>query len=114
MAFRRFIAAGKMNVSPMKKFAGAISAGIWEGECVLDLNYPEDKDASVDCNYAMTEDLEMIEVQCSGEEATFTEEQMMEMLRLGKKGVSEISAMQHGAVESFDPTANVEILTRIS
>ena len=114
MAFRRFIAAGKMNVSPMKKFAGAVSAGIWEGECVLDLNYPEDKDASVDCNYAMTEDLEMIEVQGSGEEATFTEEQMMEMLRLGKKGVSEISALQHEAVESFDPTANVEILTRIS
>jgi hypothetical protein len=36
------------------------------------------------------------------------------MLRLGKKGVSEISALQHEAVESFDPAANVEILTRIS
>jgi ribonuclease PH len=113
LAFRRFIAAGKMTESPMKKFASAVSAGIWNGECLLDLNYHEDKDATVDCNYAMTEDLEMIEVQGSGEEATFTEDQMIEMLQLGKKGVAEIAARQHEAVDSFDPTADVEILTRL-
>lgn len=113
MAFRRLIAAGKLETSPMKKFASAISAGVWEDECVLDLNYHEDKDASVDFNYAMTEDLEMIEVQGTGEEATFTEEQLLEMLRLGKKGIEEIATLQREAVEQFDPTANLEILTRM-
>ena len=87
--------------------------GVWEDECVLDLNYHEDKDASVDFNYAMTEDLGMIEVQGTGEEATFTEAQLLEMLRLGKKGIEEIATLQREAVERFDPTANLEILTRM-
>ena len=114
MAFQRLIAAGKLKSSAMRTFATAVSAGVWEGQCVLDLNYVEDKDASVDFNYAMTADLEMIEVQGSGEEATFTEEQMLEMLQLGKKGVADIAALQKEAIESFDPTADVELLTRLS
>jgi len=113
MAFQRFIVGGKIKESPMSKFATAVSAGIWDGECVLDLNYHEDKDASVDCNYAMTADQQLIEVQGSGEEATFSEEEMLEMLRLGKKGVAEIAEKQKAALESFDPTANVELLTRL-
>ena len=114
MAFQRFIAAGKIKESPMSQFAAAVSAGIWDGNCVLDLNYHEDKDATVDCNYAMTADGQMIEVQGSGEEATFSEEEMLEMLRLGKKGVGEIVEKQKGALEVFDPKANLEILTRLS
>lgn len=113
MAFQRFIAAKKLESSPMEKLAAAVSAGIWEGESRLDLNYHEDKDASVDFNYAMTEDLELIEMQGTGEEATFTEEQMLEMLRYSKKGISEIAELQKAALDSFDPTANVELLTRL-
>ncbi|MBP6602204.1 MAG: ribonuclease PH [Verrucomicrobiales bacterium] len=113
MAFRRFIAAKKMTVSPMRQLAAAVSAGIWEGESCLDLNYHEDKDAAVDFNYAMTEDLHLIEVQGTGEEATFSEEEMLTMLQLGKKGVSELVAAQRIALEAFDPTANLELLTRL-
>ena len=90
-----------------------MSAGIWEGESRLDLNYHEDKDASVDFNYAMTADLELIEMQGTGEEATFTEEQMLEMLRYSKKGISEIAELQRTALDTFDPAANVEMLTRL-
>ncbi len=114
MAFQRFIAGGKMKESPMSQFAAGVSAGIWEAECILDLNYHEDKDATVDCNYAMTADQQMIEVQGSGEEATFSEDEMLEMLRLGKKGIGEIVEKQKEALKAFDPTANVEILTRLS
>ncbi|MEM9017722.1 MAG: ribonuclease PH [Verrucomicrobiota bacterium] len=113
LAFQRFIAARKFESSPMREFAAAISAGVWEGQCCLDLNYHEDKDASVDFNYAMTESLEMIEVQGTGEESTFSEEEMLRMLELGKKGVAELVAKQKETVESFDPTANLEILSRI-
>tara|TARA_R110002096_G_scaffold157669_4_gene322808 strand:- start:1537 stop:2271 length:735 start_codon:yes stop_codon:yes gene_type:complete len=113
MAFQRFIAANKMEASPMDRYASAVSAGIWNGGCCLDLNYHEDKDASVDFNFAMTSDLELIEMQGTGEESTFSEEEMLEMLRYSKKGVSEIAERQKEALESFDPTANVELLTRL-
>ncbi len=113
MAFRRFVAAGKLPASPMRQLAAAVSAGVWEDGCCLDLNYHEDKNATVDFNYAMTADLNLIEVQGSGEEATFTEAQMLEMLALGKKGVADLVVAQEAALAAFDPTANVEILTRI-
>lgn len=114
MAFQRFIEAGVLKKSPMNQLASAISAGVWEGECVLDLNYPEDRDASVDFNYAMTEKLELIEVQGSGEEAVFTEEQMNEMLQLGKKGAQEIAQHQRQILEDFDPGNDSELLDRIA
>ena len=98
MAFRRFIVAKKMTKSPMRQLAAAVSAGVWKEGCCLDLNYHEDKDAAV---------------QGTGEEATFTEEEMAEMLRLGKKGIGELIAAQREALGRFDPTANLEILTRI-
>lgn len=114
MAFRRFVAAKKLPASPMRQLAAAVSAGVWKGGCCLDLNYHEDKDAAVDFNYAMTEDLRLIEVQGTGEESTFSEEEMAEMLQLGKKGIAELVAAQRAALERFDPTANLEILTRLA
>ncbi len=113
MAFRRFVEAGLLKTSPMSQLAAAVSAGVWEGQCILDLNYPEDRDASVDFNYAMTESLDMIEVQGSGEEAVFSEAQMLEMLRLGKKGTEEICDLQRKTLGLFDPSANTELLDRI-
>ncbi len=114
MAFRRFVAAKKLPASPMRQLAAAVSAGVCQGVCLLDLDYVEDKAASVDFNYAMTEDLRLIEVQGSGEEATFSEEEMAEMLRLGKKGVGELVSAQRAVLERFDAAANLEILARIS
>ncbi|MCB1204904.1 MAG: ribonuclease PH [Verrucomicrobiae bacterium] len=114
MAFRRFVVAKKMPRSPMSQLAAAVSAGVWKDLCCLDLNYHEDKAASVDFNYAMTEDLRFIEVQGTGEEATFSEEEMGEMLRLGKKGVAELIEAQRRVLDAFDPAANLEVLTRIS
>jgi len=104
MAFQRLMAKGDLKVSPMKQLASAVSAGVWEGGCCLDLNYPEDRDASVDFNYVMTENLDLIEMQGSGEEATFTEGQMLEMLALSKQGVTEIAKLQRETLAAFDPT----------
>lgn len=103
MAFQRLIAKGELKQSPMKKLAVAVSAGVYEDVCCLDLNYPEDRDASVDFNYVMTEDLALIEMQGSGEEATFTEAQMLEMLALSKQGVTEIARQQREVLAAFDP-----------
>jgi len=114
MAFARFREVGLLKRDPMPEYAAAISAGVWEGACRLDLNYHEDKDAEVDFNYVMTEGNAIVEVQGSGEEATFTEEQMTEMLQLGKKGISELVTAQRELISGFDPTSDADLLERIA
>lgn len=113
MAFQRLIVAKKLTQSPMPVMAAAISAGVFGDECLLDLNYHEDKGASADFNYVMTEQLDMIEVQGSGEESTFSEAQMLKMLELAKKGAAEIGALQRACLEGFDASANLEIIERM-
>ena len=79
----------------------------------VDLNYHEDAAATVDFNFVMTEDLELIEMQGSGEEATFSETQLLEMLQHSKKGVAEIAILQNEAIAGFDATADLEAIARL-
>ena len=95
LAFRHLIAAGKLKASPMKRRVAAVSVGLVGGEAVLDLNYLEDKDASVDLNLVMTDALEFVEVQGSGEEAVFSRDQLSAMLDLGKSGVEKLLQIQN-------------------
>ena len=97
IAFDNALEKATITRNPLKKFVSGISCGIYKGEPVLDLNYIEDKAASVDANYVLTEDLEFVEVQSSGEEATFTEEQFGALQALAKSGVTELAAPARGA-----------------
>lgn len=72
----------------------AISVGLVEGEIRLDLEYVEDRDAEVDMNLIMTGSGKLIEVQGTGEEATFSRKQLNQLLDLGEAGVQEITALQ--------------------
>jgi ribonuclease PH len=72
----------------------AISVGIVNGTAVLDLDYIEDVDAEVDMNVVMTGDGRYIEVQGTGEEATFDEQQLASLLSLAKHGIQELTARQ--------------------
>jgi len=76
----------------------AISVGIVEGEERLDLEYVEDRDAEVDANLVMTGSGKFIEVQGSGEEATFTRKQLDTLLGLGEVGIKAITAAQKSAL----------------
>jgi ribonuclease PH len=78
----------------------AISVGIVEGEARLDLEYVEDRDAEVDMNLVMTGSMKFIELQGSGEEATFTREQLNAMIGLGEKGIAEITSLQKQALNN--------------
>lgn len=102
IALNQLMAAGKLKSFPMKKLVAGISCGIFQDTAILDLDYPEDKDASVDFNVVMTEDMEFVEVQGSGEEAVFTSEQMTAMLDLAKKGVGELITLQKQAIIDAD------------
>jgi len=102
IALNKLMAEGKLKAFPMKSLVAAVSCGVYQDEVVLDLNYPEDRDASVDSNLVMTESLALVEMQMSGEEATFTEEQMAKMVTYGKKGIAEIVAKQKEAILAAD------------
>ena len=94
IACRRLVREKKLDTSPMRKLVAAVSAGILADQAVLDLNYEEDKLVSVDFNLVATEDGDFVEVQGSGEEATFAQSQLDEMLALGRKGIGELISAQ--------------------
>jgi ribonuclease PH len=76
----------------------AVSVGVVDGAELLDLDYSEDVDAEVDLNLVMTGSGEFIEIQGTGEEATFTRGQLDRLLKLGKVGVDAITALQRKAL----------------
>ena len=90
-----FFAAG---IEGALVLVAAVSVGVVEGEAVLDLDYLEDKDAAVDLNLVMTETGQFVEVQGAGEESTFSHEQFLAMLALGKKGVTDLLAAQQAVL----------------
>lgn len=98
LACQRLIREGLLKRSPIKKGVAAVSVGVVGGQSLLDLDYIEDKDASVDMNVVMTDDGHFVEVQGSGEESTFTESELAAMLALGKKGIAQLLAAQQAVL----------------
>lgn len=98
VACRKLVTDKKVAVSPIRKLVAAVSAGILDGNAIVDLNYEEDKAVTVDFNLVATEDGEFVEVQGSGEEATFSQAQLDEMLVLGRKGIADLIAAQRAVL----------------
>jgi len=98
LACRRLVENRKLKKLPIRQLVGAVSVGIYRGEPVLDLNYVEDKDASVDMNLVVTEGGQYVEVQGSGEEAVFSPEEFQRMLELGGAGVRQLIAAQRSVL----------------
>ena len=83
----RKLAEEKKIDPPIRKLVAAVSAGVLKGEAVVDLNYEEDKEVTVDFNLVATEDGEFVELQGSGEEATFSANNWSKCWRLVEKGL---------------------------
>jgi len=109
IALNKLMGEGKLNDFPMKKLIAAVSAGIYQGEPILDLNYPEDRDAAVDFNVVMTESGEFVELQGSGEESTFTSDEMTAMLALAKDGIEKLTVLQKEAILAADQAAPTDL-----
>jgi ribonuclease PH len=97
-AIKKLIAEKKLAQSPILHGVAAASVGIVNGQPLLDLCYTEDVSASVDMNLVMNDSSQFIELQGSGEEATFSEAQLAELLALGKAGISELLLQQQKAL----------------
>jgi ribonuclease PH len=98
IACRKLVREKKLDAPPMQKLVAAVSAGILDGQAILDLNYEEDKLVTVDFNLVATEDGEFVEVQASGEEATFSGSQLDEMLGLARKGIAALIGAQRAVL----------------
>ncbi len=98
LAVNKLIAEKKLAVNPLLKPVAAASVGIVEGRALLDLCYTEDVAATVDMNLVMNAAGEFIELQGSGEEATFTDAQLAELLAAGKSGIRELLVAQQTAI----------------
>ena len=91
--------------SPLRDSVAAISVGIVDGKAVLDLDYVEDVAAAVDMNIVMTGGGRFVEIQGTGEEATFTEDDLDTMLKLARGGLVEIREIQKQALAERWPFA---------
>ncbi|WP_394727611.1 ribonuclease PH [Altererythrobacter sp. GH1-8] len=99
LAINSLIAAGEIKEDPITAQVAAISCGIYQGTPVLDLDYPEDSNAEADANFVLIEGGQIAEVQATAEGATYDEEGLLRLLRLGRMGCDQIFAAQRNAVK---------------
>jgi ribonuclease PH len=99
LAMKRLVTEGKLAKSPISHAVAAVSVGIVNGIPLLDLCYTEDAAAAVDMNLVMNSAGEFIELQGSGEESSFSESQLAELLAVGKGGIRRLLDLQQAALQ---------------
>ncbi|WP_299786700.1 ribonuclease PH [uncultured Marivita sp.] len=99
LAVNKLMKTGEMTSDPLISPVAAVSCGVYAGQAVLDLDYPEDSEAGVDGNFIMRGDGQLIEIQMSAEGSTFSRDQMGQLLDLADAGVQELVALQLKAAE---------------
>lgn len=97
-AVNHLIRTKKIKTNPIKHMVAAVSVGIYKGTPVLDLDYPEDSVAETDMNVVMNEENGIIEIQGTAEGATFSQQELSEMMTLGHQGIKEIIEAQKAAL----------------
>ena len=83
----------------IKCYVAAVSLGIIDQEVLLDLDYKEDSNADTDLNLVMTEDLDVIEIQGTAEEAPFSQDELNNMLDIGKVAINDIIEIQKSCLK---------------
>jgi ribonuclease PH len=98
LACRKLAKDKKVDAPPIRKLVAAVSAGILDGNAIVDLNYEEDKAVTVDFNLVATEDGDFVEVQGSGEESTFSQAELDRMLTLARRGIAGLISVQRAVL----------------
>jgi len=97
-AIHKLIACREISSNTVLGNIAAVSCGIYAGQCVLDLDYAEDAEASADANFVLTESGKLIEVQCNAEGVAFTRSELDTLLDLAEKGCRDLFALQRKAL----------------
>ena len=99
-AVNTLLAAGKISASPLTGAVAAVSVGIVQGQPLLDLEYVEDVACDTDMNVVMTGTGHYVEVQGTAEGATFSRQEMDQLLALAEKGIAELLALQRQSLRN--------------
>ncbi len=99
LAVNKLIKAGDVISDPIVDHVAAVSCGLYAGQPVVDLDYPEDSEAGTDANFVMTGRGRLIEVQASAEGATFGRDDLTTLMNLAEFGVEELVSAQKAATE---------------
>ncbi len=94
-ALMAWVEAGKIPRLPLSGQVAAVSMGVVDGSCVLDLDYGEDSRAEVDMNLVATDSGEIVEIQGTGEQAPFDRKRLNDLLDLGEMGIAKLVALQN-------------------
>jgi ribonuclease PH len=94
LAIQKLLDNKKIAENPLADSVAAVSVGLFQEQELLDLSYVEDRDAAVDFNVVMTGRGQFVEVQGSGEEATFSHDQLDRLLALAQQGLQQLAALQ--------------------
>ncbi len=100
LAIQKLLAKGKLKESPIAKSIAAVSVGVVKSTALLDLCYEEDANAEVDLNVVMTSENEYVELQGTGEQITFGQQSLNDMLDLARTGVAQLTELQNQAIAS--------------
>lgn len=87
-----------IHADPLKRMIASVSVGMFQGEAILDLDYPEDSNAETDMNVVMADDGGLIEIQGTAEQEPFSEDDFSAMFALAKQGIAELNAIQKAAL----------------
>jgi len=99
LALRSGVQAGLWDELPLHDSVAAVSAGVLHGEVILDLDYPEDSRADVDCNVVMTGAGRFVEIQGTAEREPFDQATLSRLLEVSTAGIRQLSALQAEALE---------------
>ncbi len=102
LACQKLLEDGRIEKMPVHRYISAVSVGVVDGEAMTDLCYEEDSAAEVDMNVIMTGEGSFVEVQGTGEHGTFTQEQLLELLALGRKATAELREIQKEALDGLE------------
>lgn len=103
IACRKLVEDKKLESLPIRSLVAAVSTGVLNGASIVDLDYEEDRLVTVDFNMVATESGDFVELQGSGEEATFSQAQLDEMLALGRRSIAELIAAQGAVLAQTQP-----------
>ena len=101
LACEGLLREGKIEKNPIREHLAAVSVGVVDGEVVLDLPYFEDVKAEVDMNLVMTESGRFVEIQGTGEESTFSKDEMLTMLKYGENGIKQLIEIQKNILKKI-------------
>jgi ribonuclease PH len=99
LAVRWLMTQGRINENPILDNVAAVSAGVRDGQMILDLDFDEDCGAEMDANFVVSGDGKFVEIQATGEQHPFSSTQIMEMMELAASGCKKLIDLQKQVLE---------------